>query len=653
MRRTLVASRRFSWRGCIRCDRCGDTCSARGAALQLCNGRAATLSIGGLPVRVAREEGYVHILQCRDCAAAPHGKGIATQTQLGADGATRAALLANHGALVQTLRRVVCACIHVPHERGSAVLVTGTDEQLWRVREAVRVARDGGRLDDVHRCLEDTATQALGCSADGRPRSLPRLWPLPSAARSSRAALHVQRHWRGYDARRRLQARRLAVARAAACGRIQCSWRLRRRELASGRVLRELHALSSMTQWCQTPACSDLFWTRIGQQWALSLQDRADIGIMKGGHHRADGKLAAVPRAVPRGARQGIWVQSRSSSATAHSETQTEVAFCLLPVLHVAGEREVARRAVMVHEAAVSATFVNLEILQTAFRVAVELTCTARVFSSTGRFDDQWICLGIHGDVDLGHRALDLLAEMSRLVPTPIIRDAFEEASEAEADPRTWSARHGQVRILHDQRVRLLATAAATAARESLEAVRSPCASRLQRWWRRTWRLRSVQVVLDTRAASHEDRLRHGLEEPGCAEHGLCSIMRTTAGRAIQPTWVCFACSLGQSEATMAAFSWLHPVGLGYDLVLGACTLCGGLASGMYFTDEPLDCRRAMDSCDEPSSAAGGALDAAAVPVPDSDEDEFLPPVGRNVTLAPRRQPARPGDAGLHQWQMV
>ena len=81
VRRTLVASRRLSWRGCIRCDRCGDTCSARGAALQLCNGRAATLSIGGLPVRVAREEGYVQILQRRDCAAAPLGKGIATQVR--------------------------------------------------------------------------------------------------------------------------------------------------------------------------------------------------------------------------------------------------------------------------------------------------------------------------------------------------------------------------------------------------------------------------------------------------------------------------------------------------------------------------------------------------------------------------------------------
>jgi len=84
----------------------------------------------------------------------------------------------------------------------------------------------------------------------------------------------------------------------------------------------------------------------------------------------------------------------------------------------------------------------------------------------------------------------------------------------------------------------------------------------------------------------------------------------------------------------MAAFRWLHPIALGYDLVLGACTLCGGLASGMYFTDEPLDCRRALDSCDEPSSTAGGALDAAVVPVPGSDEDEPVLHVG-NVILAP------------------
>ena len=112
--------------------------------------------------------------------------------------------------------------------------------------------------------------------------------------------------------------------------------------------------------------------------------------------------------------------------------------------------------------------------------------------------------------MDLGLRALDLLAEMSRLVPTSIIRDAFEEASKAEANPRTWSACREQVtswRILLGRRVRLLATAAATTARESLKAARSPCASRLQRWWRRTRRLRNVHAVLDTRAAVEAGRV--------------------------------------------------------------------------------------------------------------------------------------------------
>lgn len=61
-----------------------------------------------------------------------------------------------------------------------------------------------------------------------------------------------------------------------------------------------------------------------------------------------------------------------------------------------------------------------------------------------------------------------------------------------------------------------------------------------------------------------------------------------TTSPAIQPTWVCFMCSLGQAEAAMAAFCWLHPTALGYDLVLGTCTLCGGSSSGMCFKDVPL-----------------------------------------------------------------
>ena len=91
-----------------------------------------------------------------------------------------------------------------------------------------------------------------------------------------------------------------------------------------------------------------------------------------------------------------------------------------------------------------------------------------------------------------------------------------------------------------------------------------------------------------------DGRLRPGPEEPCCAEgrpllglDGIVGMTSTTTGPAVQPTWVCFGCSLRQAEVTMAACCWLHPTNLGHDLVLGACTLCGGRSSGMYFTDDP------------------------------------------------------------------
>ena len=75
LRRLLMASRRKSWYGRVRCMCCGNVRPAPGAMVQLASGRVLQVRIGGAHCQVALDVGVLNMVQCADCASSPFWAG--------------------------------------------------------------------------------------------------------------------------------------------------------------------------------------------------------------------------------------------------------------------------------------------------------------------------------------------------------------------------------------------------------------------------------------------------------------------------------------------------------------------------------------------------------------------------------------------------
>jgi hypothetical protein len=137
--RVLLASRVRSWRDRVHCRRCDSSQPAANAVIQLQDQSEWTIRFGGLPCRTAEAMDIIVNVQCSECAASIHGRGVAYEEQLPGDSRIRGALLANGAGLLCLLRRTLGMTIDVPRNRGTAPVALGT----WNLRTALETSGCG------------------------------------------------------------------------------------------------------------------------------------------------------------------------------------------------------------------------------------------------------------------------------------------------------------------------------------------------------------------------------------------------------------------------------------------------------------------------------------------------------------------------------